>query len=188
MPSFGQGHAGQVRHLAKRFFESLSRRPPSAEEDHWVRSHLNSGEVSLWDQMSAADQRHAVQVARQVSAHLPRASRAVIAAAVLHDVGKVVSGYGTFRRVAATVAWASLPASRRGRVAHRWGAGEGLGRAAPVRRLAHYRLHPELGAELLRAAGADELTAAWAAEHHRPEERWSIDLTIGRVLEACDND
>lgn len=190
MQPLGQlaGHAVEIRHLAKRFFESLSRRPPTAGEDRWVRSHLNDGEVLLWEQMSAPDQRHALHVAREVATREPGASRAVMAAAVLHDVGKVVSGYGTLRRVGATVAWALIPGAARGRLAHRWGAGEGLGRARSVRRLARYRLHPELGAELLRNAGADELTASWAAQHHSPEERWSIDPAIGRMLKACDND
>ena len=66
---------------------------------------MTPGEAGLWRRMSAADRRHAVVVARRVDGTLgPAATRAVLAAALLHDVGKIESGFGPVRRVAATVA------------------------------------------------------------------------------------
>ena len=62
---------------------------------------------------------------------------------------------------------------------------EGTG---PMRRLGQYRRHPELGEELLRAAGAPELAAFWAADHHRPAAMWRVPADVGAVLKACDDD
>lgn len=187
-PAFLRTRARHVRHLVRRFFDSLSAEPPPDDAERWVRSNLLPGEIDLWEQMSAPDQRHAARVALDVRDRLPGAGRAVIAAAALHDIGKLASGYGTTGRVAATLFWALVPRPLRGRLAHPMAAGRGPGRLGFLRRLGRYRIHPELGGELLRAAGADALTVAWASEHHAPEWRWTVDPAVGRVLKACDDD
>lgn len=98
--------AGPI-HLARRFVGSLSPRPLDPADDAWARSHLLAGERALWQRLSRADRKHAAGVAREVVRRLgPGTSRQVIAAALLHDVGKVDAGLGTFGRVVATVAWA----------------------------------------------------------------------------------
>ena len=54
--------------------------------------------------MSGPDRRHAAGVARAVQRALGHeASRPVLAAALLHDVGKVESGLRTYGRVVATL-------------------------------------------------------------------------------------
>ena len=54
--------------------------------------------------MSGPDRRHAAAVARRVERALgPRGHPPVLAAALLHDVGKVESGLGTYGRVVATL-------------------------------------------------------------------------------------
>lgn len=173
-------------HLARRFFGSLSPVPPSPDDDAWALAHLNPGEGDLWRRMSNPDRRHAVAVARAVVVDLgPAAGREIVAAALLHDVGKVVSGYGTFRRVGATVVWTGLERARPDRErAARWSVAD----RTTLRRLGQYRRHPELGAELLTAAGAHELTVAWAREHHRRPARWTVPPEVGAVLKACDDD
>jgi hypothetical protein len=178
----------QARHLARRFFASLSDERPSPADDRWVRSFLSDGEQELWGRVSAPDQRHGLQVARDVAAALPAAQRPVMAAAALHDVGKLVCGFGTYSRVTATVFWGLTPAPLRPRFAFKWNEGSGVGRFSLARRLAQYRIHPELGRDLLIDAGSDPLTAAWAAEHHAPVEKWSVDPALGRVLKECDDD
>ncbi|MFW2381531.1 MAG: hypothetical protein ACN4GZ_07215 [Acidimicrobiales bacterium] len=178
----------QAKHLARRFFASLSSERPSASEDRWVRDLLLPGEEKLWSQMSPADQRHAVQVAQDVDRSLPDAPRPVLAAATLHDVGKLVCGFGTFARVVATVFWGVVPARFRAQFAFLWSAGGGLGRFEIFRRLGQYRVHPELGRDLLTEAGSDDFTSAWAAEHHAPIENWSVDPALGHVLKECDDD
>jgi hypothetical protein len=168
-------------HLGRRFAGSLWPGPPSAADESWAQRQLLAGEVAIWRRMSNPDRRHAVGVARAVARQLgPDAASEVVAAALLHDSGKTISGLGTLSRVGATMVWAAVPHHR----AVPWSAA-----ANPVvRRLGQYRLHPELGAKLLAGAGAHPLTVAWTAEHHLPASSWTVPWPVGAVLKACDDD
>lgn len=167
-------------HLAKRFAGSLWPAGPKAADDGWARSHLTPGEVGLWQRMPKADRRHAVAVARRAVAALGgTADRPVVAAALLHDVGKVEARLGTYGRVVAT-----LSAAVAGReTAELWSRGRGF-----TRKVGLYLRHPELGADLLAMAGSDPLTVAWAREHHSPPERWTVPPAVGRALKDADDD
>jgi hypothetical protein len=168
------------RHLARRFAGSLVPGPPRPAADAWARQHLLPGEVELWTKLSNADRRHAIGVAREVERALGHeATRPVLAAALLHDVGKIDARLGTYGRVVATLS--AMVAGRE--QARDWKRGKGY-----VRRVGLYLLHDELGGDLLALAGSDPLTVAWAREHHRPEDDWSVDVHIGRVLHAADDD
>ncbi len=90
-------------HLAARFFTSLSPRPPADDDVAWARQHLLPAEADLWLAQSNQDQRHSAAVARRFAAARPTATREEIAGALLHDVGKIECGLGTFGRVAATI-------------------------------------------------------------------------------------
>jgi hypothetical protein len=133
-------------------------------------------ERRLWAAMSKADQRHSIQVARRVAAALGSdITRPVLAAALLHDVGKTTSRLGTFGRVLATVAIAAVGRTR----AESWKRGF-------RRQIALYSRHPEVGADLLASVGSDALTIAWTREHHLPEAAWSVPVEIGRALRTAD--
>jgi hypothetical protein len=176
---------GSVTHLARRFAGSLWPWGPAPAGEAWARRWLNAGEVALWARLPGPDRRHAVGVAHRVATALGDSDGAgvptpVLAAALLHDVGKVESGLGTFRRVGVTLlagglgrqrvaAWADHPAS--------W-----------PRRAGQYLRHDTIGRSLLQAAGSDSLTADWAGEHHLPPPRWTIDRAIGQVLKDADDD
>jgi hypothetical protein len=140
---------GSLGHLARRFLGSLSRRPPSAADDAWARSHLLAGEQPVWAAMAVADRRHAVEVARRLVDGLGTdPPRPVVAAALLHDCGKNQAGLGTVGRVGATV-WIGF-----------------VGRARAARgdgRVARYCRHEPLGAALLATAGSDPVTVALVA-------------------------
>jgi hypothetical protein len=90
-------------HLALRFATSLSGRPPDVADEVWAEDHLRPGEIGLWRRMSNQDRRHSVKVARRFVAARPAATRAEIAGALLHDVGKIECGLGTWGRVVASV-------------------------------------------------------------------------------------
>jgi hypothetical protein len=165
---------GHVLHLARRFFGALWPGGPPAADDAWATHHLNAGEAALWRRIRGFDRRHAVGVARRVSAALgPDATKPVMAAALLHDVGKIDSGFGVFARVGATAL-----AAARGR--ERMSAGEG--------RVARYLRHPDIGAALLTDAHADPLTVTWAAEHHLPPAQWTLPEHLADALKAADDD
>ena len=167
-------------HLAKRFFGSLMPVGPSKPDRAWALECLLAGEQEVWQKMSAVDRRHAVGVARRVERSLgAEATRPVLAAALLHDCGKTVSGLGTYGRVIAT-----LSAKAVGRdVAVLWSDTRGF-----TRNVGLYLDHPSLGADLLGMAGSAPITIAWAAEHHLPEEMWTVPPAIGAALKAADDD
>lgn len=168
------GRLAEAQHLVLRFVTSLDPRGPSPEVEAWVRAHLLAGEVQLWERMSGPDRRHSAGVAR-ATVHIlgERADRPVVAAALLHDVGKVEAALGTFRRVAATILGMVLGRRR----IERWDG-----------RVGRYLRHDRLGADLLEQAASDPLTVAWAREHHLPPERWTLDRDIADALKAADDD
>ena len=167
-------------HLVRRFLGSLWPVPPRRADDAWATGLLNPGEVALWRRMSRSDRLHAIGVARRTGAELgPRATRAVLAAALLHDVGKVDSGFGPVRRAGATVA----QMARDHEAAQRWRHRPGI-----VGRTGRYLCHDEIGAAMLTDAGSDGLTVTWAREHHLPPERWSLPEDIGIALKQADDD
>lgn len=168
-------------HLVRRFFTSLLPIGPNRDDERWARSQLTEGEIGIWERMSRQDRRHAVRVAQRTEAELAElATRPVLAAALLHDCGKTVSGFGTFLRVIATLG--ALTLGRERIIA------AGQGRRGLRRRFADYLEHDRLGAELLGEAGSAPLTVAWAEEHHLPADRWSVPVEIGEALRDADDD
>lgn len=97
------GFFDNLRHLVRRFFTSLSKRPPSESDIAWVNVNLLAGEFTLWSRMKSYDQRHSIDVARRFTALYPAFTRDQVAAALLHDIGKVESELGVAGRVIATV-------------------------------------------------------------------------------------
>jgi hypothetical protein len=89
-------------HLARRFLSSLSSRAPDPADATWAESQLLDGEMQLWRRLSVADRRHAITVARRFES-MGSWTRDEIAAALLHDIGKLDSDLGTASRVVATV-------------------------------------------------------------------------------------
>lgn len=167
-------------HLVRRFLGSLRPGGPAADDDAWARASLLPGEQELWDRMSGADRRHAVGVAHRTVDELgPATSRPVLAAALLHDVGKVEARYGPWRRAIATVLGGVFGHGR----AVRWRFGRG-----PMRRVGSYLCHDEIGAALLVEAGSDPLTVGWAREHHMPPGRWTVPQPVGAALKSADDD
>lgn len=176
----------QPVHRARRFFTSLSGSGPRDEDAEWARRWLNERELAAFGRMAAVDRRHAVGVARAVASNLDRVglveddpdARWILAAALLHDVGKSVAGLGTYGRAVATLSgWIGghdMAAS--------WADTKGF-----TRKVGLYLQYPTLGADLLTMAGSDERVVAWAAEHHHPEEDWSVPIEAGRLLQQADD-
>jgi len=167
-------------HLIRRFFASLRPGGPKAADDEWARSHLLPAEAKLWRRMSNPDRRHAAAVARDVERSLGHeATRPVLAAALLHDVGKIESGLRTYSRVIAALCGMVVGREQ----ARAWMRSTGF-----TRRVGMYLLHPELGGDLLAMAGSDPLTVAWTREHHKPADQWTISPELAKVLKDCDDD
>jgi hypothetical protein len=169
----------RLLHLVRRFFASLLPIGPKAGDDAWARSQLTEPEQELWSTMARVDRRHSAAVARRAVDELgERATPPVVAAALLHDVGKTVPRLGTFGRVIATLSEAVAGED----TARHWVETSGF-----TRRVGQYVLYPELGVDLLKMAGSDDLVVAWSREHHLPEAEWTIDPELGRALQAADD-
>jgi hypothetical protein len=169
-----------MTHLARRFAGSVWPGGPTTAERHWAEGHLIDAERELFALMSGPDRRHAIGVAHEAERLLGSdASRPVMAAALLHDVGKLDSRLGTYGRVVAT-----LCAKIAGRdMAASWASGTGF-----TRRVGLYLQHDELGATRLEMAGSDPFTVAWTREHHRARETWSVELPLADALKLADGD
>lgn len=140
-------------------------RPPD------LSAHLSEGELSLFQRMSRADQRHAVAVWQALRAAGER-DPWLLRAALLHDVGKAESGLGLWHRVAFVLLSALWP----GLLARLAKGGGGWREGFRV--LQH---HAERGAQLACDAGASPLVVALIRNHHAtgkgesdPEVAWRM--------------
>jgi hypothetical protein len=196
---------GSPAHLAGRFFTALWPGGPPARDEQWALGLLLPGEQQLWRRMSGPDRRHGVSVARRAVQLLGggEAPREVVAAALLHDVGKVEAGLGTFSRVGVTlaaiavgrerlVASGSSPAGvgpvASGHADARADDGRSMAGRGLRRRAAVYLCHDKLGGDLLRQAGSHELTVQWAEQHHLPPGAWTLDPRTACALKEADGD
>ena len=171
---------GGALHLTRRFFGALRPGGPSEADRAWIESVLSDDEYALWRRQYGPDRRHTATVAREVQRRLGNeATSPVLAAALLHDIGKIDADLGTWGRVVAT-----LSAKVAGRdTARLWTKSTGF-----TRKVGLYLQHPEIGADMLEMAQSDPLTVAWAEQHHQPAEEWTIDPVIARVLHEVDDD
>ena len=121
-------------------------------DDAWAAACLTASEWRVYIGMDPRDREHALRVTRTLLLACPAASHELLAAALLHDCGKQLRPYRVWERVAAGL----VP----GRLA----------RHLPLGALWVRGQHPELGARLLRAAGARERVAELVLRHHAPGE------------------
>ena len=92
-------------------------------------------------------------------------------------LGKTVAELGTYGRVVATLSERFAGPG----TAEAWSQSRGF-----TRRVGLYLRYPELGVDLLRMAGSDDLVVAWSREHHLPPEDWTVPHDLGTVLAAAD--
>jgi HD domain len=173
------------RHLAGRFLGALSPAAPSSEDLEWVASILTRDAYTQFRRQPHHDQRHAIAVARDVQARLEATADAAddrwLAAALLHDLGKLDSHLGVYGRVVATVSGAVAGRD----MAEHWAQSRGF-----TRRVGLYLDHARLGADRIRLAGGPEEAAQWAAAHHDPSTWRDLGFPAAVVvaLDAADND
>jgi HD domain len=166
----------RTAHLTRRFFTSLRARRLDDADIAFVRLHLTPPERPVWETLGPADRAESVAVARRTAQAIGiDVESRWLAAALLHDVGKVDAGLGTFGR-----AWATAVA---GLLSH------GRARRMP-NRIGRYIGHDDCGESVLTAAGARPEVAAWAGAHHRPERyrATGIPLEVCRALAAADGE
>ena len=172
----------QPAHRARRFLASLWPSAVDPRDLEWSANWLTERERVLFGRMRGADRAHSMAVARSLEAHYLGLGEEppgwVMAAALLHDVGKTVPDLGTYGRVVATLSGWVGGAD----MAEQWADTTGF-----TRKVGLYLKYPELGADLLAVAGSDERVVAWAREHHLPAQDWSVPAAEGELLAAADD-
>tara|TARA_B100001250_G_scaffold399321_1_gene408599 strand:- start:1524 stop:2045 length:522 start_codon:yes stop_codon:yes gene_type:complete len=167
-------------HLTKRFWFSLKPQELSGKDLNWVRSHLSESEFAYWEKLSTADKDHSFRVAKQAESEIGEKGKEFMAAALLHDIGKLESRFTTFGRVFATLWCLFFPFRKMEKWEERT---KGL-----RRRLIDYAKHPELGAELLKGIDSKQQTIAWVLEHHSEREKWETPKEIAEILSSSDKE
>ena len=175
----------RAAHLVRRFLGALWPGAPRAVDTAWVATVLTPSELTLWSHMPNHDRRHSINVARRVQTQLAGTHYADdprwVAAALLHDVGKLDARLGPVRRACATLAGA---VGGRG-MAELWSTKRGI-----TRRVGLYLRHPELGSDRIRVVGGRAEAAQWARVHHTPDD-WpntGLPSSVVEALAAADDD
>jgi hypothetical protein len=172
-------------HLGRRFVRALSPRPPRDRDVAWVSGILEPAELTLWRSLPNHDRRYTIRVAKDVEGRLAGTEYAGqprwLAAALLHDVGKLDSSLGVFGRVLATLAGSAAGHD----MAEPWSQKRGV-----TRRFGLYLQHPELGASRIRMCNGSREAALWAEAHQDPD-RWpstGLPQVVIDALASADDD
>lgn len=170
----------RARYRAAQFAAHAWPRPPGPAERAAVGAVLAPRLAALWARQTVAEQAHSLRVLAALRAQ-GHTEPALLAAALLHDVGKTRAPMPLWGRVAVVLAGRFWPEA-----AARWGRGRPRGWRRPFVTAAQ---HPDWGADLCAAAGAAPLTVALIRRHQTPvpapatpEDEWL------RVLQAADDD
>ena len=167
-----------IRYRVGQFFRALVARASDEEIDQAIGA-LTPQAQALFRRQARQDQRHAMEV-YQALVRAGETDPDLLAAALLHDVGKAAAWLPPWRRAVVVLLDRLAP-----RLLARWSAGEARGWRRPW--VVHAR-HPEIGACWAQEAGCSPLTVALIRRHQdevtggqREEDR------LLAVLQAVDN-
>ena len=167
-----------ARYRGRQFWSALRARV-EPEERQLVGRYLSPPLQRLFDRLAMADQRHSLDVLYALQEKGYK-DRDLLAAALLHDVGKTGTTLHLWQRVAIVLLQATWPALL-----------DELAWGDPANwRYAFYiqREHPEIGARLAQENGASPLTVELIRRHHVPlrQPTGSPEDKFLRVLQEAD--
>jgi len=138
--------------------------PLSAEEYLQVTQWLPASALPLFQTMSAADQRHSLRVCQGLLAR-GCVDKDLLAAALLHDVGKAQGRVPFWTRPAIVLGKVFAPRLLKRLIVYRY-----EGKTIPGWRcsLSNAWWHAEIGAELSAACGLSEKAVLYIRTHHQP--------------------
>ena len=143
---------------ARQFWNAVLR-PDIHVTSEAVLPYLTSAQLILFRQMQPAEQVHAYKVFNQLQ-NAGQTDSDLLAAALLHDVGKILSPLSIFDRVIIVLGKHIFP-----KAARRWGDGTPHGLRRPFVVAA---CHAEWGADLIEHAGTSSLTVELVRFHQDP--------------------
>jgi len=160
------------------FVQALTARPLAPAEWSEVAPILTPSQGALFRKMDANDQRHSLQVMRALIDE-GETNRDLLAAALLHDVGKSCYPLRLWERPVVVLIRLFRPFT-----AVRWGNGEPVGWKRPF---VIYEQHPTWGAEMAAAAGCSSLTV-WLIRHHQDRhDTTQKETELLQTLQKADN-
>lgn len=124
--------------------------------DQALTPHLSPALLALFRRMQPCEQAHSFSVLERLRA-AGQADPDLLAAALLHDTGKVLSPLSIWDRVLVVLGKRFAP-----RLCERWGGTDGKGLHRPF---VAARRHAEWGARLVAAAGASPRTVELVRRH-----------------------
>jgi len=138
--------------------------PLSADDHAEVARWLPASAIGLFQEMSVADQQHSLRVCRGLQARGCK-ERDLLAAALLHDVGKGRGRVPFWTRPVVVIGKLCAPGLLSRLVIY-----PGKGMAGPEWRcsLGYAWYHADVGAELAAAAGLPEQAVLYIRTHHQP--------------------
>ncbi|HSM55656.1 MAG TPA: HD domain-containing protein [Candidatus Sulfomarinibacteraceae bacterium] len=156
------------------FWQLVTAHPLSPEAWQEVATVLSPQELALFRRFDRADQQHSYRVLRTLR-QAGHEDPDLLAAALLHDIGKIHCRPQLWERVLGAILEKIAP-----RRARAWGAGDARGwrRALAIR-----RQHPEWGSYLAQEAGSCALTIE-LIRRHQDEQLLSTDEHLHRLLAA----
>jgi hypothetical protein len=130
-----------------------------------AQTWLSAAELALFARLQRGEQIHSLKVLADILSGAGTPPRALAAAALLHDVGKIRYPLRVWQKTLVVLTRAALP-----RLYGRLAAGDpGHWLARPF---VVYAQHPTWSAEYAAAAGSDPDTIWLCAHHADPAERW----------------
>ncbi|KAF0109340.1 MAG: hypothetical protein FD146_384 [Anaerolineaceae bacterium] len=145
----------RLAYRSRQFRRALltTRRPVT---DDLLRPRLSPAQIFLFRRMQPSEQAHAFQVYERLTA-AGQTDPHLLAAALLHDAGKVLAPLSPLDRALVVLARHFLPEAAR-----RWGSGDPCGLRRPFVTAAQ---HPAWGADLAAAAGASPRACGLIRRH-----------------------
>jgi hypothetical protein len=158
----------------------LSARPLPAAAQAEIEVILRQSELELFNRFPFSDQWHSYRVLKTVQA-AGQTHPDLLAAALLHDVGKIRASLSIWARSLVVLSEALFPSQ-----AAKWGNGPAQGWRSPFVVKAR---HPEWGAALAHESGSRPLTVTLIRRHQDklPTKDVTVTDQLLRVLQWADN-
>ncbi len=149
----------RFRYRAAQFWRAIYPQKLSDTEKLIIRRFLTNSEWDLFNRYSVNDQRHSYQVFRTLELQGCK-DPGLLAAALLHDVGKTKIRLSVWDRSLAVICEAIIP-----ELAAKWGIEDGKRWRRPFVIRA---MHPQWGAQMAKSAGSKTMVVNLIRRHQDP--------------------
>lgn len=156
----------------KQFYWSITSKV-TIRDIEFIKEYLSSDEQKLFFKLSINEQKHSINVAREVKKEcdkVNRESKVMVKAALLHDIGKIYKKLNVIDK-SIIVILDNITDSR-------------IRKMKRIKKIDIYYNHAEKGYELLKSLNYDDKTLYLIRNHHSENDYNDADLEI---LRKCDN-